>query len=138
MSGLTPVTPASLVVRAEADVAAAMRLARGYAERHGFAPTAAMYIATAATELASNLWIHAGGGVLTVEWLAHPAGLALSTQDDGPGIADTALALTDGYSTAGGLGCGLPGVGRLMDTLQIAARPGGGTVIRAWKAGGHA
>lgn len=131
-------TGASLVVRTEADVPAAMRLAREVAQKHGFSQVAAMYIATAATELASNLWIHAGGGVLSVEWFPEPAGIELATKDNGPGIPDPALAMTEGYSTAGGLGCGLPGVGRLMDQVQIAPRPGGGTLVRAWKAGGHA
>ena len=57
--------------------------------------------------------------------------LTLEAADDGPGIADLGLAMTDGYSTAGGLGCGLPGAERLMDEFQIESRPGTGTRVRA-------
>lgn len=127
-----------VLVRTESDVSAAMRLGRDMAQRHGFSRVNAMYIATAVTELASNLWIHAGGGMLTVEWQPQLPGIEVRTQDSGPGIPDVALAMTDGYSTAGGLGCGLPGVGRLMDGLEIDSQPGHMTVVRAWKVGGHA
>ena len=126
-----------VLVRQESDVPAAMRMGRDLAQHCGFSRVNAMYIATAVTELASNLWIHAGGGVLTVEWLPQMPGIEIRTQDNGPGIADVALAMTVGYSTAGGLGCGLPGVERLMDGLQIEPRPAGGTLVRAWKVAHH-
>jgi serine/threonine protein phosphatase PrpC len=45
------------------------------------------------------------------------------SQDRGPGIADVEQALTDGFSTAGGLGYGLGAVNRLMDELDIASEP---------------
>ncbi|NLA07272.1 MAG: anti-sigma regulatory factor, partial [Firmicutes bacterium] len=42
----------------------------------------------------------------------------------------------DGYSTSGGLGAGLPGAKRLMDTFRIDSKLGQGTTIvaRKWKA----
>src|SRR5262249_22570478 len=57
--------------------------------------------------------------------------------DQGPGIADVSKALTDGYSTAGGLGLGLGTVNRLMDEVQIGAGPCGGVhlVCRRWVRG---
>ena len=67
-------------------------------------------MATVASELAANLFIHAGGGVFEISNLTEPSGLELMTVDDGPGIADVELALDEGFSTAGSLGCGLPGV----------------------------
>ena len=41
---------------------------------------------------------------------------------------------TEGFSTGGGLGCGLPGVKRLMDQFTIDSAPGRGTrvVARKW------
>lgn len=126
-------------MNAEADVATASRSARTAAERLGFSRIAAYQIATAAAELASNLRLHAGGGRLRVTYgvLNAPKdtrlGLELCAIDRGPGIADLGLALRDGYSTAGGLGCGLPGVQRLMDTFAITSQLGQGTCVTAVK-----
>ncbi|MBN2232898.1 MAG: ATP-binding protein [Deltaproteobacteria bacterium] len=110
-----------------------MRLVRQLAKSAGFNTTETSYLATVATELAANLWIHADGGVVHVRIDAALPGIEIATSDSGPGIADVTLALQDGYSTAGGLGCGLPGVQRLMDGLEIDSRAGNGTRIRTWK-----
>jgi serine/threonine protein phosphatase PrpC len=50
--------------------------------------------------------------------------MQIISQDSGPGIADVEEVLTDGFSTAGGLGCGLGTVNRLMDELDIVSEPG--------------
>lgn len=120
-------------ISGESDIAEAARQARQIAKNLGFTTTSSHYVATVASELAANLFIHAGGGVFEIENLVEPTGLELATVDDGPGIADVEQALEEGYSTAGGLGCGLPGVKRLMDELQITPRPGGGTIVKARK-----
>lgn len=120
-------------VSSESDIAEAARQARFTAVSLGFKPVLSHYVATAASELAANLFIHAGGGVFEIASLDEPTGLELATVDDGPGIADVKKALEEGYSTAGGLGCGLPGVKRLMDELDITPRPGGGTIVKARK-----
>lgn len=129
------IRPARLYVGAEPDVAEAMRQTRRLSEAIGFSLVQVSYIATVATELASNLWIHAGGGVFEAQALEEGRGIEILTSDHGPGIADIALAMQDGYSTAGGLGCGLSGVERLMDELRIESDPGNGTRIcaRKWK-----
>ncbi|MFD2111369.1 anti-sigma regulatory factor [Thiorhodococcus fuscus] len=142
-AGPTPSAPPSLAsvcawIETESDIAAACREVRWLAERMGFARNPAYYLATAASELATNLLIHAGGGWLRATSVAgrhldEPPGIELVAEDTGPGIADLALALTEGYSTAGGLGCGLPGVERLMDAFEIDSRPGHGTRVRAIK-----
>jgi len=49
--------------------------------------------------------------------------------DEGPGIPDVTRALTDGYSTSGGLGLGLPGARRLMDEFEIVTDVGRGTTV---------
>jgi serine/threonine-protein kinase RsbT len=122
-----------LNVAGESDVAEVARQARQMAVALGFATVQAYYIATSASELAANLLIHAGGGKVELSPLSNPAGLELLTTDCGPGIADIDKALQDGYSTAGGLGCGLPGVQRLMDELDIRSQVGVGTLVRARK-----
>jgi serine/threonine-protein kinase RsbT len=124
-----------LYVGTEPDVAEAMRQTRRLSETIGFSHVQVCYMATVATELASNLWIHAGGGVFEASALEEGRGIEILTVDHGPGIADIALAMQEGYSTVGGLGCGLPGAERLMDELQIESHPDSGTRVcaRKWK-----
>ena len=50
-------------------------------------------------------------------------------RDEGPGIEDLERALTDGYTTGGGLGLGLPGARRLVDEFDIETAPGEGTTV---------
>jgi serine/threonine-protein kinase RsbT len=87
-------------------------------------------VGLATLELASNLVRYAEAGRMTIDEDA--AGLVLVSTDAGPGIADVAQAMTDGFSTGGGLGFGLPAVRRLMDAFTIASDPAG-TRIRACK-----
>jgi serine/threonine-protein kinase RsbT len=122
-----------IFVQGEPDAAEATRRARCFALEMGFDKVQSSYIATAAAELASNLWIHGGGGSLVVKANTEKREIEIVAADNGPGIADIGLALQDGYSTGGGLGCGLPGVKRLMDGLEIESRVGEGTRIRATK-----
>lgn len=128
-----------VAVGAEPDIMAACRQARQLAERLGFSRTGAYHVATAASELAANLWIHGGGGLFLAEAVVadlsgdRVIGIELRAEDRGPGIADLDLALTEGYSTGSGLGCGLPGVRRLMDDFSIDSGPGRGTRVRAVK-----
>jgi serine/threonine-protein kinase RsbT len=124
-------------VASEFDVAAVIGVATGFCVDHGFPRLYGAHVATAASELANNLWMHAvGGGQITIARLdsVRGRGVELIATDDGPGIADIALALTEGYSSAGGLGCGLPGVRRLMDEFEIDSGAGRGTrvVARKW------
>ena len=94
-------------------------------------------IVTAASELGRNTIQHGGGGEVTVEIISDGVrkGIRLSFRDQGPGIADIALAMKDGYSTGGGLGLGLSGAKRLSNEFSISSVPGGGTcvVITRWK-----
>lgn len=94
-------------------------------------------LVTAASELARNTIKYGGGGEVHVICLSDALrqGVRLAFVDDGPGIADLALALTDGYTTGGGLGLGLSGAKRLVDEFDIDTRHGEGTtvVIVKWK-----
>ena len=58
-------------------------------------------LVTAASELARNTLVHGGGGVARVEVVKSPdgrTGVKLHFTDEGPGIADLDLALTDGWT----------------------------------------
>ena len=63
------------------------------------------------------------------------AGVRIVFADDGPGIADLDLALTDGYTTGGGLGLGLSGARRLVDEFDIDTAVGAGHHGVRWSSG---
>ena len=115
----------------DADVAAARAGARSLASREGLPETAVEALATAVSEVARNIVVHAGDGEVVLARLAEPArrGVVVSARDTGPGIADVEQALQDGYSTKGGLGCGLSGARRLVDEFEITSEAGGGTTV---------
>ncbi len=125
-----------LAIRREVDVYIAMSYGRDLATRLGFNIIDRTKIEIMILELARNILHHAGGaGHMTVVPFedAERRGLTITARDDGPGIADVARAMEDGYSTAGTLGAGLPGVQRLADEFEIESAPGRGTVIRVAK-----
>lgn len=122
----------TLVVGHEGDVARVIGCVMRFCSAHAHDGVFAAHVATAASELANNLWMHtSGGGQIRLRWLASAArsGVELRADDSGPGIPDLALAMTEGYSTGGGMGCGLPGVERLMDDFDIQSGPGRGTQV---------
>lgn len=122
------VTPRTLDIRLPGDVILAQAAARQIAAEIGFSEAERDQIALAVSELATNLVKHAGGGTLRMSALrdARQAGIVVETEDRGPGIAQPDRALTDGFSTAGGLGTGLGTVHRIMDELEFHPRPSGG------------
>ena len=92
-------------------------------------------LVTAASELARNTLVYGGGGTVEVDRVdnGRRQGIRIVFADQGPGIADLDLALTDGYSTAGGLGLGLSGARRLMDEFDLQTEVGKGTTVTAVK-----
>jgi serine/threonine-protein kinase RsbT len=110
---------------------------RHRAVENGFSLVDQTKVVTAASELARNTIVHGGGGRATIEVVTDGIrrGLRLTFEDEGPGIADIATAMRDGFSTGGGLGLGLSGAKRLANDFQISSTPGAGTriVITRWK-----
>jgi serine/threonine-protein kinase RsbT len=92
-------------------------------------------LVTAASELARNTLVYGGGGSVEVSRVRNEirAGIRIVFADQGPGIADLELALTDGYTTGGGLGLGLSGARRLVDEFAIETASGEGTTITVTK-----
>ena len=103
----------------------------------GFSVTDVTRIVTAASELARNIYVHAKQGRMTCAALVRPhrPGIQLVFVDDGPGIAELTDAMRPGFSTAKGLGLGLPGVKRLMDEMEVESVAGTGTMVtvRKWR-----
>jgi len=94
-------------------------------------------IITAASELARNTLDYGGGGEVVIESVQHLArrGVRLTFVDHGPGIPDLDKALTDGWTSGGGMGLGLSGAKRLCNEFDITSEIGKGTkvMIARWK-----
>jgi len=92
-------------------------------------------LVTAASELARNTLVYGGGGYVEIDRVENGrrSGIRIVFADQGPGIADLDLALTDGYTTGGGLGLGLSGARRLVDEFAIDTAVGQGTSITLTK-----
>ncbi|CAN5877264.1 anti-sigma regulatory factor [soil metagenome] len=121
-----------LDIRSSADVVKVRQVVRARAAELGFSLVDQTKLVTGASELARNTLEHGGGGQARVETVHEPdrKGLRITFEDQGPGISDTTLALTDGYSTGGGLGLGLSGTRRLMNEFRIQSEVGKGTRVQ--------
>jgi serine/threonine-protein kinase RsbT len=127
----------SLDLVTEADIVKARQMVRQYAQSAKFSLVDQTKIVTAASELARNTVKHGGGGVMTVDVVLNGVneGVRVCFADQGPGIADMGLAMTDGWTSGGGLGLGLSGSKRLSNEFEIESSPGQGTrvTIVRWK-----
>jgi serine/threonine-protein kinase RsbT len=126
-----------LPIRTSDDVVQVRQRVRSSALEAGLSLVDQTKIVTAASELARNTLIYGGGGTMRIEVIADGInrGVRLTFEDQGPGIADIQLALTDGYTTGNGLGLGLSGAKRLSNEFSIDSQVGAGTrvTIARWK-----
>jgi anti-sigma regulatory factor (Ser/Thr protein kinase) len=124
---------ASTLVRVEhpSQIGEARRLVRRLAAAAGLDVTDGGRAAIVATELATNLLLHAGGGSLIARALRPPegTGVEILSVDRGPGIGDVGAALRDGFSTGTTQGNGLGAVRRLSQRFDVDSLPGKGTVV---------
>jgi serine/threonine-protein kinase RsbT len=124
-------------LRSSQDVVMARQAVRQHAVAQGLSLVDQTKIVTAASELARNTVEYGRGGTMRVELLSDGLrnGLRLTFEDQGPGIPDVALALSDGYTTGHGMGLGLGGARRLVNEFDIVSAPGQGTrvTITRWK-----
>ena len=123
-------------IQSPADVLTARLQARALASRAGFSPSNLTIIATAVSEVVRNIVEYAKEGEVVITLISRGAyrkGVEIVAVDQGPGIPDVSMALRDGYSTAKGLGIGLPGARRLMDEFEISSEMGKGTTVRMRK-----
>ncbi|OAI43754.1 hypothetical protein AYO38_02460 [bacterium SCGC AG-212-C10] len=118
-------------IHGDVDVEGVRRWAREAAASAGLPPVAAAEVDLVASELANNLLRHASGGVVSVEAASDDGRpcVRIEASDEGPGIDDIELALTPGFSTAGGLGEGLPMAKRLSDRFAIHSCPEGTRIV---------
>ena len=127
-----PVTKSeTIAVRTAAEVVSVRHIVRKWAVECGFSLVEQTKIVTAASELARNMVDYGGGGVLMLEAMDDGIrrGLRLTFEDQGPGIADIAQALRDGFTSGNGMGLGLGGARRLSNEFDIQSQPGQGTRV---------
>src|SRR4051795_6137242 len=127
----------SVQIRSSDDVVLVRQAVRKWSIEQGFSLVDQTKMITAASELARNTLDYGGGGTGRLETLEDRGrkGLRLTFEDQGPGIPDLELALTDGYTSGKGLGMGLSGSKRRVNEFEIHSRVGEGTrvTITRWK-----
>jgi serine/threonine-protein kinase RsbT len=127
----------SLPLRTEADIVASRQKVRVLCQQLKFSLVDQTKMITAASELSRNTVIHGGGGAMRWELVDDGLrrGLRVHFEDEGPGIPDLKLALTDGWTSGSGMGLGLPGSKRLVHDFEVQSTPGAGTrvSITRWK-----
>jgi serine/threonine-protein kinase RsbT len=123
----------------EQDVVPFRNRVKEYAVKTGMSVLNQTKLITAASELIRNMLKYAKGGIVIIEVVSRGRenGIRLTFEDKGPGIADIALAMKDGYTTGKSLGLGLPGTKRLVNEFDIRSTPGEGTTVTIikWKNG---
>ena len=124
-------------LRSEADIVASRQVVLQLAVALKFSLVDQTKMITAASELSRNTLVHGGGGEMRWNVIEDglKRGLRLQFADTGPGIPDVNLALTDGWTSGGGMGLGLPGSKRLVHEFDLRSAPGEGTcvTITRWK-----
>ena len=127
--------PQAQSIRSDEDVVRVRQLVRAVAVAVKLSLVDQTKVVTAASELARNTLVYGGGGTVEVTTVdnGRRRGVRIVFADSGPGIADLDLALTDGYTTGGGLGLGLSGSRRLVDDFEIETSQETGTRITVTK-----
>jgi anti-sigma regulatory factor (Ser/Thr protein kinase)/Na+-translocating ferredoxin:NAD+ oxidoreductase RNF subunit RnfB len=114
---------------------AASRSIKEHLKRIGADADAIRRTMIAAYEAEMNVVIHSVGGRLEASF--SDAQIDVDVVDNGPGIPDIELAMTEGFSTAGaeartlgfGAGLGLPNIRRNSDRVRVTSRVGEGTRV---------
>jgi anti-sigma regulatory factor (Ser/Thr protein kinase) len=120
----------SIRVEGTDQVGEVRRTVAAMASKQQFDEPQSARAALIATESATNLLRHAGGGEILLTPLEDSA-IELLVLDKGPGMANTELCFQDGYSTAGSSGTGMGAIQRLSSHCEIYTVPGKGTALLA-------
>ncbi|MGP1385910.1 MAG: SpoIIE family protein phosphatase [Thainema sp.] len=123
----------AIAVTEQSQTGEARRASLALASRLGFKETARGKVGILVTEVANNLVQHGGGGVILLRAIVQSPtiGIEVLALDRGPGMADVAACLQDGYSTAGTSGNGLGAIRRLSSFFDIYSWPSKGTALLA-------
>ncbi|MEW2070938.1 ATP-binding protein [Streptomyces sp. NPDC007346] len=123
--------PQTQAIAQNDDVVRARQQVRAFAQQCKLSLVDQTKFITAASELARNTLVYGGGGAMRAGLVEREGrrGVAAVFEDSGPGIADTELALTDGWTSGSGLGLGLSGARRLVDEFFLDTEEGQGTTV---------
>jgi serine/threonine-protein kinase RsbT len=117
-------------IQEEYDIVRARGEGKALANALGFPTLMQVKIATAISELARNIVLYAGTGIIVVRALDRPRpGIEVAATDAGPGIAELDAVMSGSYRSRRGLGAGLRGTKKLMDEFEIDTGPGGTVVL---------
>lgn len=134
---MAPDPTGTLPLASEQHIVASRQTVRALCQELRFSLVEQTKMVTAASELSRNTLIHGGGGRMHWAVLQEGVrrGLQLRFEDEGPGIANIDLAMSDGYTSGAGMGLGLPGSKRLVNEFDIRSTPGQGTCVSIvkWK-----
>jgi serine/threonine-protein kinase RsbT len=137
MTALPSEATTVVAITSDSDVVRVRQLVREAAMSARLSLVDQTKLVTAASELARNTLVYGGGGESTVRQRQRDGipGVEVAFVDQGPGIEDIDLALTDGWTSGGGLGLGLSGARRLVDEFDLETAAGEGTRVRIvkWK-----
>lgn len=135
MSSSTTEPVDTLVLASEADVVRVRQAVRAAGVSVALSLVDQTKLVTATSELARNTLVYGGGGqvVIRVQERDRRRGVVVEFVDEGPGIADVDLAMTDGWTSGNGLGLGLSGAKRLVDEFELETVPDSGTTVRVTK-----
>ncbi|MFG1809675.1 anti-sigma regulatory factor [Streptomyces sp. NPDC049040] len=135
MTAPGPAGPRVLAITTNDGVVQARQLVRALAQECRLSLVEQTKLVTAASELARNTLIYGGGGTMTADLVQERGrrGIRLVFADQGPGIPDLDLALTDGWTSGTGMGLGLSGSKRLVDDFLLDTVPGEGTTVTVTK-----
>jgi len=129
----------TMTIAREQDVIPLRNRVKEYAVKIGMGIVNQTKLITALSELVRNMIRYGGGGKVFIEVVSkgRDNGIRLTFADEGPGIADIAMAMKDGFSTGKSLGLGLPGTRRLVSEFDIKSEVGKGTTVTVikWKNG---
>ena len=127
----------TMAIASAEDIVVVRQAVRKQSVTLGFGLVDQTKFVTAASELARNTLDYGGGGTVRIELVENErrTGVRLTFEDQGPGIPDIDLALTDGYTSGNGMGLGLSGARRLSHEFELWSEVGRGTrvSILRWK-----
>lgn len=128
---MTAAAAIELPIGADEDIVRIRQLVRTKAQEVKLSLVDQTKVVTAASELARNTLTYGGGGrvVIDVPTNGRRVGIRARFIDEGPGIPDLDLALTEGWTSGKGMGLGLSGSRRLVDEFTLDTEVGRGTTV---------
>jgi len=131
----------SIAVADDSQIGEARRVAKALAEACAMDESTSGRVALIASEAATNLVRHGGGGhVLLRRLTSGRTGIEMLAVDRGAGIRDLGIALRDGYSSIGTRGAGLGAMARASSFFDVLSAPAAGTIVlsQVWGDGARA